>query len=245
MCTQIDQESDIAKTLELDHPSGGKRGFRRRLVAGLAIAAAIVAFLVILKAKRGSDAVQYKTQEVTRGDLTIIVTATGTLEPTNDVEVGSELSGIVKTVEVDFNDEVKVGQVLARLDTTKLDAEVTQSRAALESAKANVLQAQATVKETQSKLEQLKKVWELSGNKVPSQSDLDAAEASFERAKADEASANAAVSQAQAILAANETDLSKSVIRSPINGIVLTRDVEPGQTVAASFTAPVMFTLAE
>lgn len=245
MGKQIDPESDIAKTLELDRPSGGKRGFRRRLIAGLAIAAAVAVSLVILKSMRGSDEVQYKTQEATRGDLTIIVTATGTLEPTNDVEVGSELSGIVKTVEVDFNDKVKVGQVLARLDTTKLEAEVTQSRAALESAKANVLQAQATVKETQSKLEQLKKVWELSGNKVPSQSDLDAAEASFERAKADEASANAAVSQAQAILAANETDLSKSVIRSPINGIVLTRDVEPGQTVAASFTAPVMFTLAE
>jgi HlyD family secretion protein len=111
--------------------------------------------------------------------------------------------------------------------------------------KLKVLQAQGTVSETYSKLAQLQKVWELSNKKVPSQSDLDAAEAAFERAKADEASARAAGSQAQATLGAYETDLSKMLIRSPINGIVLTRNVEPGQTVAASFQAPVLFTLAE
>jgi HlyD family secretion protein len=159
--------------------------------------------------------------------------------------VGSELSGILKSVEVDYNDRVKVGQVLAKLDTSKLEAQVTQSKAALESAKAKVLQAQATVSETRSKLSQLQTVRELSNGKVPSQFELDAAEAAFERAKADEASAKATVSQAQATLEANETDLSKSVIRSPIHGVVLTRSVEPGQTVAASFQAPVLFTLAE
>ncbi len=99
--------------------------------------------------------------------------------------------------------------------------------------------------ETRAKLAQLRRVRELSQGKVPAQSDLDAAEAAFERAKADEASARAAVSQAEATVKANETDLSKSVIRSPINGIVLTRSIEPGQTVAASFTAPVLFTLAQ
>ena len=161
------------------------------------------------------------------------------------MDVGSELSGIIKSVEVDYNDRVKVDQVLARIDTSKLEAQVTQSRAALESAKAKVLQVQATVTETRSKLTQFQKVRELSNNRVPSQTELDAAEAAFERAKADEESARAAVSQAQATLEAIETDLSKSVIRSPINGIVLTRSIEPGQTVAASFTAPVLFTLAE
>ncbi len=192
-----------------------------------------------------SNSVQYKTQEAVRGNLTVIVTATGTLQPTNKVDVGSELSGIIKTVEVDHNGRVKVGQVLARLDTSKLEAQVTQSRAALESAKGKLLQTQATLKETRSKLGQLQKVRELSKNKVPSQSELHAAEAAFERARADEASAKAAVSQARATLEAKETDLSKTVIRSPINGIVLTRSVEPGQTVAASFQAPVLFTLAE
>ena len=124
-------------------------------------------------------------------------------------------------------------------------ATLTQSKAALESAKAKVLQAQATVAETRSKLTQLERVQALSNGKVPSQSDIDAAIAAFERAKADEASTKAAVSQAEATVQINETDLSKSVVRSPINGIVLTRSIEVGQTVAASYETPVLFTLAE
>ena len=188
---------------------------------------------------------KFETQQTKTGNLTIIVTATGTLQPTNEVEVGSEQSGIVKTVEVDYNDKVTVGQVLARLDTTRLDAQITQSKASLEVANANVLQAQATLNETSSKLEQYKKVRELSDNKVPSQTELDAAQAAFERAKANVASTKASVSQAQAALDTLETDRSKTVIHSPIDGIVLTRIVEPGQTVAAAFQAPVLFSLAE
>jgi len=244
MKSKINPESDVAKTLGMDASSNVKKGLRRWFILAF-LAAAVVIAVVIWKSTNNSDSVQYKTEEVRRGDLTVIVTATGTLQPTNKVDVGSELSGIIKSVEVDYNDRVKVGQTLAKLDTSKLEAQTTQSRASLESAKARVLQTQATVGETRSKLAQLQKVWELSNRKVPSQADLDAAEAAFERAKADEASARAAVSQAQATLEVHETDLSKSVIRSPINGIVLTRSIELGQTVAASFQAPVLFTLAE
>jgi HlyD family secretion protein len=204
-----------------------------------------VATYIALRPAERHEGKQYKTEEVRKGDLIVKVTATGNLEPTNQVDVGSELSGIVRSVEVDYNDSVKVGQLLASLDTSKLEAQNLQAKAALASAKAKVLQTQATVKETRSYLARLKQVRQLSGSKVPSQYDLDAAEAAFERARADEASAVAAVSQAQAVLEANETDLAKSVIRSPINGIVLTRSVEPGQTVAASLQAPVLFTLAE
>ena len=236
--------SDVAQTLKIDEPSKRRKGLKKWIIVALLTAAAMTA-VVIWKVTETSKAVQYKTQEVQIGNLTVIVTATGTLQPTNKVDVSSELSGIIKTVAVDYNDRVKVGQVLATLDTSKLQAQVMQSKAALESAKGKVLQAQATVKETRSKLRQLQKVRELSNNKVPSQSEIDAAEAALERAEADEVSAKAAVSQAQATLEANETDLSKSVIRSPINGIVLTRSAEPGQTVAASFQAPVLFTLAE
>jgi HlyD family secretion protein len=244
MKSKIDPDSDVAQTLEIDQSSGRRKGLKRWLIMALLVAA-VVTTVVIWKRMENSNSVQYKTQEVVRGNLKVVVTATGTLQPTNKVDVGSELSGIIKSVEVDYNDRVKVGQILARLDTSKLEAQVTQSKAALESAKAKVLQAQATVMETRSKLAQLQRVRELSNSKVPSQSELDAAEAALERAKADEASAKAAVSQAQATLEANETDLSKTVIRSPINGIVLTRSMEPGQTVAASFQAPVLFTLAE
>jgi HlyD family secretion protein len=244
MESKTNSESDIAKTLEIDQSSGHRTGRKRWLITALLVTATVMT-VVIWKIVGNSNSVQYKTQEVVRGDLTVIVTATGTLQPTNKVDVGSELSGIIKSVEVDYNNRVKIGQILTRLDTSKLEAQVTQSKAALESAKAKVLQARATVSETRSKLTQLQRVWELSNKKVPSQSEMDAAEASFERAKADAANYVAAVSQAQATLEVNETDLSKSVIRSPINGVVLTRNVDPGQTVAASFQTPTLFTLAE
>lgn len=227
---------------ETPRPGKVRRGW---LIAAILAAVAVVIAVVAWQGSNSSTGVQYKTQEVQQGELTVIVTATGTLEATNQVDVSSELSGIIKTVEADYNSKVKVGQPLAKLDTTKLEAQVTQSKAALEAASAKVLQAQATVRETRSKLAQLRRVKELSNNRVPSQTEMDAAEAAHERALADVASARAAVSQAQATLDANLTDLSKLVIRSPVNGIVLTRSVEPGQTVAATLNPPVLFTLAE
>jgi HlyD family secretion protein len=239
-----DPKPDMIEAPKMDESGRMSKRTKRWLVLALAVVVILTA-LFILGTSGKSNVVNYRTELVRQGDLTVVVTATGTLQPTNKVDVGSELSGIIKSVETDYNRRVKVGQVLARLDTSKLEAQITQSRASLESAKAKVLQAQATVAETGAKLAQFRKVRDLSSGKVPSQSEMDAAEAAFERAKADGASAAAAVSQAQAVLLANETDLSKSVIRSPINGIVLTRSVEPGQTVAASFQAPVLFTLAE
>jgi len=238
------EELEISKILEAEKPPMYRKGIKILWIVLLLGTMSLAAFM-FWKGKEKRSLPQYVTQEVRRGDLTVIVTATGTLQPTNKVDVGSELSGIVKSVEVDYNDRVKVGQVLARLDTSKLEAQISQAKGALEAAKAKVLQAEATVRETQSKLSQLRRVWELSERKVPSLIELDGAQASFERAKADEASAKAAVAQAQASLEAYQTDLSKTVIRSPISGIVLTRSVEPGQTVAASFQAPVLFTLAE
>jgi HlyD family secretion protein len=244
MKSKINPEPDITETLGMHHSTMFSKRLRKYLIIAL-VAILAVAAVIIWKKAGNTTVPQYKTEQVQRGELTVIVTATGTLQPTNTVSVGSELSGIIKSVEVNYNDRVKVGQILAKLDTLKLEAQLTQSKAALESAKAKVLQVQATVVETRAKLNQFQKVKELSSGKVPSQSDMDAAGAAFERAKADAASAAAAVSQAEATLQANETDMSKSVIRSPINGIVLTRSIEPGQTVAASFQAPVLFTLAQ
>jgi HlyD family secretion protein len=235
---------DIAETLEMNQSHMLRRRLKKFLIIVLVAILAVAAVIIWKKAGK-TTATQYKTEQVQRGELTVIVTATGTLQPTNKVSVGSELSSIIESVKADYNDKVKVGQILAKLDTSKLNAQLTQSNAALEAAKAKVLQAQATVAETQAKLAQLQKVRELSNGKVPSQSEMDAAEAALERAKADTASAKATVSQAQATIQGIETDLYKSVIRSPINGIVLTRSVEPGQTVAASFQAPELFTLAE
>lgn len=236
--------SDITSTLGLDQSSEKGMHMKRWIVWSIPILVVgiVLAFLVT---RNKAESFQFKTQPAERGDLTIIVTATGNLEPTNQVDVGSELSGIIKSVEVDYNDHVTVGQRLAGLDTTKLEAEVRKSKASLESAEAQVLQTRATVKEKQGELERMRKVYLLSGGRVPAQQDMDAAEAALERARADESSARAQVLQAQATLESDETNLTKAAIRSPINGIVLVRNVEPGQTVAASLQAPVLFTLAE
>lgn len=235
---------DIMRNLEINQSSEKGKHLRRWIVWGIPILVVgiILAFLIT---RNKAESVQFRTQNAELGDLTIIVTATGNLEPTNQVDVGSELSGIIKNVEVDYNDHVKVGQILARLDTTKLEAEVRKSKASLESARAQVLLSRATVKEKQVELERMRKVYSLSGGRVPAQQDMDAAEAALERARAGESSARAQVSQAQATLESDETNLTKAAICSPINGIVLVRNVEPGQTVAASLQAPVLFTLAE
>jgi HlyD family secretion protein len=215
---------------------------------------AFVALLVILVVSIGisknssdkdSEVQHFKTKEVADGALTVTVNATGTLKPTNQVDVGSELSGKVNTVDAQYNDHVKKGQVLATIDGSTYEAMVNQSKAALESAQAQVLNAEATEKESQSKLDRLKEVWQISGNKVPSKTDIDAAEAALQRAKASVATAKAQVSQAQATLNQNETNLSKLIIRSPIDGIVLSRAIEPGQTVQAAFQGVTLFTLAE
>ncbi|MBU1571446.1 MAG: efflux RND transporter periplasmic adaptor subunit [Proteobacteria bacterium] len=236
--------SDINRTLNINSKSGRSKHPIRWII--WLLIAIVVAFAVI-KFGTGSsaDKVEYKTETVQRGDLIISVATTGTLQPTNQVDVGSELSGIVRTVEADYNDIVKVGQILAKLDTSRLEAQVQQSKASLEAAIAKVRQVQATVKETGSSLDRQKRVGELSGNKLSSQHDIDAAEAALERSLADKTAARASVSQAEANLRIVQTDLSKAVIYSPIKGIVLKRSVEPGQTVAASLQAPVLFTLAE
>lgn len=188
---------------------------------------------------------QYVTQELVRGDLTISVTATGNLEPRNQVDVGVELSGTVRNVYVDVNDQVKQGQLLAELDPTKLQAQVLQAQGSLAAAEARVVQSEATAKEGRANYQRLLKVRELSNNKLPSQQDLDVAEATVARAEADTSAYKAAAEQARASLETIQTDLAKTQVRSPINGVVLVRSIEPGQTVAASMTAPVLFTLAE
>jgi HlyD family secretion protein len=213
------------------------------LAAGLALLAGLG--YAAMKNGQDANAPRYLSEPVARGHLTVTVSASGTLQPTNQVDVGSEQSGTIEAVLVDDNDPVKKGQVLARLDARKLTDQVAKSRAALASAAAGVLQAQATEKEATASLARLREVERLSGGKVPSRAELDTGEATLARARADVAVAQAAVAQARATLATDETNLTKAVIRSPIDGVVLARKVEPGQTVAATMTTPVLFTLAE
>lgn len=238
---KVEQQPDL--TLEsLGHPRG--RPWMRALVVAVVIAAAVAGF-AWWRGTASTDTTRYRTEDATRGALVVTVTATGNLQPTNKVDVGSELSGIVENVLVDENDRVKTGQVLAQLDRSRLTDQVARSRSTLAAAQAKVLQTHATVRESQANLERLRQVQQLSAGKVPSQAEMSSGEAALARAQADEASARAAVADATAALRSDETNLRKASIRSPIDGVVLTRKVDPGQTVAASFQAPVLFTIAE
>lgn len=236
------QDAALKQLIEASH---GKLLTNRRLWLAGALVAIAVALLLFLRFGKEEAGPSYVTEQAVTSTLVVKVSATGNLEPTNKVDVGSELSGIVDKVFVDDNARVEKGQVLAILDISKLRDAVTKSRANLAAARAQVLQAEATVAETRASLARYRQVSKLSGGKVPSKSEMDTAEANLKRAEANEASARAGVSQARAELQSDETNLTKASIRSPINGVVLKRSVEPGQTVAASFQAPVLFTLAE
>ena len=236
------QNEALQRLLETQSTGRSKRRWLW-LAAVLAVAAGLALFL--LRAEEKAAGPRFKTEPVVADRLVVTVSATGNLQPTNQVDVGSELSGIIDQVYVDVNDQVQKGQVLARLDLSKLEDSVAKSRANLASAKAQVLQSQATKAQSRADLARLREVARISGGKVPSAGEMDAAEADFKRAEADEAMSRAAVSQVQADLRSDETNLRKATIRSPIDGVVLAREVDPGQTVAASFQAPVLFTLAE
>jgi HlyD family secretion protein len=219
---------------------------RRRkglVIAGLLGCAAIAALLLARPASSGHRG--YETVAVERRDLVATVSATGRLEPTDQVDVGSEISGIVARVLVETNDRVARGQVLAAIDTTKLEQQTERSRAALLSAQAALTEAGATQTAAEADLVRFEEVHRLSGGRVPSQSELDQARAAKLRADALVKVAEAGVAESRAAVLANEIDLEKSVIRSPIDGIVLERRIEPGQTVAASFQAPVLFTIGQ
>lgn len=190
----------------------------------------------------GEARIRYDTAPVTLGDLEVTVIATGTVQPTTQVELSSELSGTLASVDVDFNDPVTEGQVLARLDDTKLRAAVTNAQAQLASARAKLFSAEATVTET---AEALASAEALDKRGLNTRQTIIGARAAHDRATAAVEMARADVTLAEANLSAQESDLDKAEIRSPINGIVLTRAAEKGQIVAASLNAPILFTLAE
>lgn len=197
------------------------------------------------RSEQAAAAPRYTTVPVTRGTLALTVTATGTLQPTRSVAVGSELSGTVARVAVDVNDRVKKGQVLLALDTAKLQDAVAGARADLAAAEARVRQAEATQAEQRAALARQEAVARLSGGQLPSAAELDSARAAAARADAELASARASVAQVRATLSTQLTNLDKASIRSPIDGTVLARNVEPGNAVAASLQAVTLLTLAE
>jgi len=211
------------------------------LVAGIALLAVL---LLLPRYMGGSGDEQYATEIVKRDTLQITVSATGHLAPTDQVQVGSELSGQVISVAADVNDQVTAGQVLATIDPSRFADAVKQSQAQLDAATGALALAQATLAQDKAQLARLENVRRLSGGKVPSDTELAAGQAEYKRAAANVASAHANVASAQASLSSNRTNLVKTVIRSPVGGVVLARQIEPGQTVAASFNTPTLFVIA-
>ncbi|MCE8006084.1 efflux RND transporter periplasmic adaptor subunit [Aestuariivita sp.] len=196
----------------------------------------------VLFATAPSQKVQYITEPAVIADFDVVVTATGSIEPTNLVEISSELSGTLKTVYADFNDRVSKGTVLAELDTTKFEARVAVSKASLDSAIARVAMAQATVEDAREKHENAVRLEERG---VTAHQTFVSLRAAYIRAQAELQSAIADRALAEANLDLNQADLDQACICSPIDGVVLDRAVDAGQIVAAALSAPVLFTVAE
>ncbi|MGY6708973.1 MAG: efflux RND transporter periplasmic adaptor subunit [Rhizobiaceae bacterium] len=184
----------------------------------------------------------YETVEIGSGAMTVMVSATGTLEPLTRVEISSELSGVVRSVAVAENQPVETGQVLAQLDTTRIEAQVERAEAGVAVAAARVTEARATFNETERALTRAR---QLSERGMVADQALDNALAAHERSQSAVEVAEANLAIARADLRLQEADLANATIYSPIDGIVLERAVNPGQTVAASTSAPILFVIAE
>ena len=218
----------------------------RRYVKWLGLGAGLLIIaLVLFYYFNRTPANQYASQPVRRGALQVTVSATGRLAPIYQVQVGSELSGLVTRVLVDVNYRVTAGQPLALVDPSRFADTVRQSEAQLRANQAAVAQANATLAQDRAQLARQEEVFRVSGGKVPSDTELAAARAEFGRASALLKAAQANVAAARAVLSSDRTNLTKTVIRSPVNGVVLTRQIEPGQTVAASFNTPTLFIIAQ
>jgi HlyD family secretion protein len=213
---------------------------------GLALSPLLLGGWWLWRANALADAApRYVTEVAARGNLTLVVSANGTIQPTRSINIGSELSGTVLEVRVDVNDHVKKGQVMVVLDTAKLRDQILRSKAALDASMARVDLTAATFREAHATLARLEAVAQLSGGRIPSQSELESARAALARATADATSARAGVDDSRAAVALDQINLSKASISAPADGMVLTRSVDPGNAVAASLQAVTLFTLAE
>jgi HlyD family secretion protein len=235
------EASSIESAIGLDPASNRRRALTTWVVVGGGILF-LVLFIAYFVMRGGPGGPTYVTEPLERGDLTVTVSAVGELAPLNQVDVGTEVSGTIEEVLVDNNDRVTAGQLLARLNTDQLDAQVRRARATLVSAEARVGEAEATIADARRTRDRTE---ELRGRGVATQEALDTARSTYDRAVATLASARAQVEVAAADLAAAETSLSKAEIFSPVDGVVLDRKVDPGMTVVAAMQTPILFTLAE
>jgi len=192
--------------------------------------------------KNNGKEMPFKLEKVTRGEIISSVTATGTVNAVTTVLVGTQVSGTIKTLFVDFNSAVKKNQLIAQIDPATFEAQVEQAKANLFSAKANLVKSEATVVDAKRTMERNR---ELVSKNLIAQSDFDTAETNYETAQASVSAAKAQIAQTEAALKSAEINLQYTRIISPVDGVVISRSVDVGQTVAASFQTPTLFTIAQ
>ncbi|KIM11898.1 MAG: hypothetical protein KU37_03320 [Sulfuricurvum sp. PC08-66] len=221
----------------------GKKSWKKRLIwlAVIAVVAVVVVKFILPKETK----VSYTTAPVEERELVVVVSTTGNLEPIEKVDVGSEVSGTLSHVYVDYDDVVTAGMVLARIDTTKLDAALQSAQATLGQTKASLENAQATLIEAQRAYNRAHELHKATNGLKPSDKDMDTIEANYLRAKAQIQSVKAQLIQAQESVKSNQYNLDRAVVVSPIDGTVLDRKVDAGQTVVAAMTTPLLFTIAK
>lgn len=203
---------------------------------------AILGFAAFMLFKDKDTPPEFRTEKVSRGDIIETVTASGTVNPVTTVLVGTQVSGTIKNIYADFNSSVKKGQLIAQIDPSKFEAEMEQAKANLLSAKANLEKADAELFDAVRKMERNRKLF---GENLISKNDLDTSETNYETAKAQINVSKAEILQAEAQLKVTNTNLIYTRILSPVDGIVVSRNVDVGQTVAASFQTPTLFTIAQ
>ncbi len=213
---------------------------RKTAIIGTISVAVFVTLLFVFKGK--GNQLEYRTEPVTKGEIQATVTATGTVNAVTTVLVGTQVSGTIRSLYADFNSPVKKGQVIAQIDPAAFEAQAQQARANLLSAQANLGKADATLVDAARTRDRNK---ELLAKNLIARSDLDTAETNYETAKAQLSVARAQIGQAKAALDFAETNLKYTKIISPVDGVVISRNVDVGQTVAASFQTPTLFTIAQ
>jgi HlyD family secretion protein len=213
---------------------------KKILIGGILILVMAVAGFFLFRGNGNEQ--KYRTEKVTRGGIVMAVTSTGTVNPVTTVLVGTQVSGTIKEIHVDFNSPVRKGQLIARIDPALFDAQVNQARANVLSSRANLEKAEATLVDAKRTMDRNK---ELFSKNLIARSELDTAETNHETAKASVSAAKAQVAQTEAAMSVAETNLYYTKIVSPVDGIVVSRNVDVGQTVAASFQTPTLFSIAQ
>lgn len=211
---------------------------------GLILTVGICSFYYYFYQSKNSK-ISYITTTPKKRDILNIISATGTLNPLNEVQIGSQISGIITKLYVDTNDLVTKGQVLAKIDDQKILQELDRNEARLKGAKAQLLSLQSTLKDKKWQFERLNKLYKESKGKFPSYIDVQNAQVAYEIAEAEILSKEASIEEIQSNIKTTKIDYDNTIITSPIDGVVLVRSIDVGQTVAASFSAPELFRVAQ